>query len=414
MEVNNVQDATILRQIKDIAKSEAGINKDTVNSVVSKVLGKSISISNNEFKAIMDALNIVKDIPEDGGWNKSELVEDLKMIVKNNKEDFSNEDILKLDSKIKELSSDEFLGGINEILDNKGLITKMGLEKMIGNIVGKEIALNESEYNKIADTVMKMVDELENQYNEKSQKEDGQKIIKDLLTTRSGDFTSNEFNEILGKIDNLDYKEIVSIAGDNTELGGKISKEGVNDSLNKILGKEISLTDKEFDRILDFFKNPIDEHTNIEKEVFKNLENNNKEAKILKENIDMDISSKESVKKSIQTNINDIKEVAQSLLDLLNETNIKSSEVIKFIKNNMNDFKLFNSINNEYYYIDVPINNNGKEYPCKLIIKDKRKEGKKIDKTNVKMVVSVKTINLGGVDAYLTVKDSALDDNIRC
>ena len=27
---------------------------------------------------------------------------------------------------------------------------------------------------------------------------------------------------------------------------------------------------------------------------------------------------------------------------------------------------------------------------------------------------SVKTINLGGVDAYLTVKDSALDVNIRC
>ena len=59
---------------------------------------------------------------------------------------------------------------------------------------------------------------------------------------------------------------------------------------------------------------------------------------------------------------------------------------------------MFNTISNEYYYLDVPINREMTEYPCKLIIKDNRKDGKKIDRTDVKIVVTVKTVNLGVVD----------------
>ena len=74
---------------------------------------------------------------------------------------------------------------------------------------------------------------------------------------------------------------------------------------------------------------------------------------------------------------------------------------------------MFNTISNEYYYLDVPINREMTEYPCKLIIKDNRKDGKKIDRTDVKIVVTVKTVNLGVVNE-LSVKDKGLDVELKC
>ncbi len=79
----------------------------------------------------------------------------------------------------------------------------------------------------------------------------------------------------------------------------------------------------------------------------------------------------------------------------------------------MNDFKVFNTISNEYYYMALPLNIKEEEYPCKLIVKDDRKQGKKIDSSNVKMVVSVETKRIGMVDAYLTVKDKSIDVDIK-
>ena len=89
-------------------------------------------------------------------------------------------------------------------------------------------------------------------------------------------------------------------------------------------------------------------------------------------------------------------------------------KVAEFIKSNLNDFKLFNSLSNEYYYLDVPISRANKDYPCKLIIKDDRKGNKKIDSSNVKMVVAVKTVNMGTVDAYISVLDNSLNVDIKC
>ena len=80
----------------------------------------------------------------------------------------------------------------------------------------------------------------------------------------------------------------------------------------------------------------------------------------------------------------------------------------------MNDFKIFNSLSNQYYYLDVPVNINEQQYPCKLIIKDDRKNGKKIDSTNVKFAVCVKTINMGVVDAYIKVMNSNINIDIKC
>jgi hypothetical protein len=64
--------------------------------------------------------------------------------------------------------------------------------------------------------------------------------------------------------------------------------------------------------------------------------------------------------------------------------------------------------------MDVPLNISEREYECKLLVKDDRQRGKKIDSENMKMIVSVKTINMGKVDAYIKVYNKNLNINIKC
>ncbi|MBS5951608.1 MAG: hypothetical protein KIC47_15065, partial [Clostridium sp.] len=54
------------------------------------------------------------------------------------------------------------------------------------------------------------------------------------------------------------------------------------------------------------------------------------------------------------------------------------------------------------------------EYPCKLIVKDKRKDSKKIDSTNIKMVITIDTKNLGIVDGYMKVLEKKIDIDLKC
>ena len=80
----------------------------------------------------------------------------------------------------------------------------------------------------------------------------------------------------------------------------------------------------------------------------------------------------------------------------------------------LNDIKMFNSISEQYYYLDLPINVKENEYQFKLIIKDDRKKGKKIDSKNVKIATSVKTINMGTVDAYIKINNNNMNIDINC
>ena len=71
-------------------------------------------------------------------------------------------------------------------------------------------------------------------------------------------------------------------------------------------------------------------------------------------------------------------------------------------------------MSNEYYCLNFDISSQMNKYPCKLIIKDNRKEGKKIDTTNAKMVLSIKTANLGEIHGYLTMRENKIDVNLKC
>lgn len=108
------------------------------------------------------------------------------------------------------------------------------------------------------------------------------------------------------------------------------------------------------------------------------------------------------------------KEVIRNIISNLKEGNGNSAQILNIMKSSINDLKLFNKINDQYYCLDVPVNFKENEYPCKLIIKDDRKDGKVIDSTNFKVAVSVKTKKLGTVDAFLNVRNRNIDIQLKC
>lgn len=111
-------------------------------------------------------------------------------------------------------------------------------------------------------------------------------------------------------------------------------------------------------------------------------------------------------------------EMKETIKNILTESKSRNSEgygkLLQVLKENINEFKVFNSIGNHYYYLDVPINITRDEYQCKLLIKDDRKSGKKVDSKNVSLVVSVKTPKIGIVDAYVKVRDKNMNVDIKC
>ncbi|WP_287823678.1 hypothetical protein [Clostridium sp.] len=88
-------------------------------------------------------------------------------------------------------------------------------------------------------------------------------------------------------------------------------------------------------------------------------------------------------------------------------------KILSIVGNNINDMKLFNLISEGYYYLDVPLNFKNNNYDFKLILKDDRKSGKKIDSKNVKLIASIKTINMGIIDTFITINNKNLNIDIK-
>ena len=251
-------------------------------------------------------------------------------------------------------------------------------------------------------------------------------LIKDILIGKKEKFTTNEYNTALAKINNLSDEEFINIVkdvlGKNRELK-EISKDTVNIVLRSLLRKDIEVGEAELRKIQDvieykFQKFELNNELGKEDKLIGNNIANNiittlEQEVIIEENKKI-VSANELIKNDINKKIDGIKDIIKELLIASKGEGEGANKVIQLLKNNISEFKMFNTISNEYYYLDVPINREMSEYPCKLIIKDNRKDGKKIDKTDVKIVVTVKTINLGVVDGFLSVKDKSLDVELKC
>ncbi|MGL5767316.1 MAG: flagellar hook-length control protein FliK, partial [Sarcina sp.] len=107
-----------------------------------------------------------------------------------------------------------------------------------------------------------------------------------------------------------------------------------------------------------------------------------------------------------------MKEIIKGIVEKVSVNDGATNIISTMLKDRISDFKIFNDFSNEYYYLDVPLKLND-EYPCKLIIKDQRKDGKELDSKNIKLVINIKTLKLGDVDALIDVNQSDIKVNIK-
>ena len=355
-------------------------NENAMEKVINEVnekLGNAIAIEDN-------ALN--REILEK--TLKQECSKDV-IDYKNN----SNNDI----NDMKEVKDIKDIKNINDIRDtkditdnNSSILSKSSTGKTIQATLIKE----SSKDNIVKESILK------------------DSIIND--GSKSEFFMEDDVKEIIKVLKN----ENKSMVNENkSELN--INKEILRESILKHTGKEIRLNDAEA-KLLEVIINKDeikDKEINFIKNLFNSVESRQKgEEKELKSN---DIRENIfNISKDLSKNITEksegAKEVIRNIISNLKESDENSSQILNIMKNSINDLKLFNKINDQYYCLDVPINFKENEYPCKLIIKDDRKEGKSIDSSNFKVAISVKTVKLGTVDALLNVKNRNIDLQLKC
>ncbi|MDV4150019.1 hypothetical protein R0131_04135 [Clostridium sp. AL.422] len=278
--------------------------------------------------------------------------------------------------------------------------------------------------------------------------------LKEILTNRRLEFTSGDFDRTFNLINTLKPEEFIeslkSIIAEFRDIGGAIVSDNFSDYvskrnnvalgitealeftkgevevlLSKLMGKGVTLTEEEFTKLKDGinlkYQEIIDKEkpsqggvtsSTLESERTKiNDFTNNIE---VKSNKDVNLSTKDIVKNSITKTGELSKEIINDLITTIKNDGSASEKILDLIKNNIDEIKLFNKISSEYYYADIPINIRETEYPCKIIIKDKRKDSKKIDSTNIKIVITIDTKNLGVVDSYMKILDKKINVDLKC
>lgn len=121
------------------------------------------------------------------------------------------------------------------------------------------------------------------------------------------------------------------------------------------------------------------------------------------------------IKDQISVKTQDMKTIIKTLLEVSSSGKAESyDKIIETIKNNISDFKVFNSVSNQYYYLDIPITKNNYEHQLKLIIKDQREKGKKIDTSNCKIAASISTKTMNVVDAYIKINNGNMEIDLKC
>ena len=278
--------------------------------------------------------------------------------------------------------------------------------------------------------------------------------LKDILSNRRADFTSSEFDRTFNLINTLKPEEFIeslkSVIAEYRDIGETLisdsfeeyinksnnealgikeslefTKKEVETLLSKFMGKGITLTEEEFVKLKDGINLKYQEIIDQEKPIQGNIISNaleTEKAKInnLTNNIEtkvnngINLSAKDMVKNSINKNGEVGKEIIKDLITLIKSDGSISEKIIDMFKNNINEIKIFNKLSSEYYYADIPVNIRDTEYPCKIIVKDKRKDSKKIDSSNIKMVITIDTKNLGIVDGYMKVLDKKINVDLKC
>ncbi len=462
--------------LKNMIKHNVPLTRENINQIKGLIQFNEKMTSNpKEIDVFVQTYLQSKDIPansEQGqvvkelltkflGEFKKMTPEDILTFIEN-KLDFTEENINSFNKLFKEDSSiEQILKKISDSLNSLDIsdgISNNNIETVMNNkLINKEAELTKN----TVDNNTTLASKAYNENDPLTKKINILDVLKtlagsenselDIVQRNAGKENSNanfeKLNLSASLIKKLDDPEVVKLIKDTIgnsittndttktqaerliESSNKFKLEGI---LSKIEGKEVKLTDGEFKAFSQLINN-----NNQEKEVLqenglddksiiqaKEISTNGvKETVVIKENLGKlniedfgksNLDNKEAIKAEMKDKINNIRDIVKNLIA---QTDVKETgyeKIMNLVKANINEFKVFNSISNEYYYLNVPITADSNEYPCKLIIKDNRKDGKKIDSTNAKMVVSVKTINLGEVDGYLTMRENKIDVKLKC
>ena len=364
-------------------------------------------------------------------FSKADLQEVL-LFLENNIE-FTKEN---LDSFNKLFNSEntmeKVIDAVNEeigkaIAIEEELLSENTMEKVIDAVneeIGKVIAIEEEllSENTVEQSLKQITLKNGDEYTGKGKgTEVGKTIMATLVkeSSKSHSINDNIVKDIIKNhsITDDDAKEIIKLMKNDSNY--VMSKETLKENILKHTGREVVLNDVEAKSLEAIINKEVikDKDINFIKSLFNNIES--KQISVAKELESNDIRENIfNISKNLAKNVTEksegAKEVIRNIISSLKESNGNSTQILNIMKSNINDLKLFNKINDQYYCLDIPVNFKENEYPCKLIIKDDRKNGKVIDSTNFKVAVSVKTKKLGTVDAFLNVRNRNIDIQLKC
>ena len=359
---NNKGDANIEGKFaKDVyQKNEFNNSKVSMLSLLKTLSGESEDLLSGNLKDILiNRKNVFTSSEYEKAFNNIKTLNPEEFIkeVKTIKEEFN---IFTKDNFMDDF--DQYLAKNKNLNDNSNRvikeeinITKGQMEELLSGKLGKDIKLSESEYSK----------------------------LKDVINIKYQELEENSTNRI-------ENKEIVS----NKEIA--TNKEIIQNKETSLNGKEIN-------------QNSLKQENTLVKEGV-----NPKEVALNKEVINSDLTTKEQVTASLNKVSEENKNILKEVMTILKSEGEMAEKLISLIKENVSDVKVFNKLSEEYYYANIPVKVKNEEYPCTLIIKDKRKDGKKLDSKNLKMIVTVDTQNIGKIEGYLTVVERKLDINLKC
>ena len=375
--------------IKSLLKHNIPLTKENVSEIKSLISFRDRLINNNEesnefINKFLTSKNISKDSIEgkniiktlDGFIEKfKNLTDDDVLLFKNssielNEENIKSLEVIKRDNGViktlNDLKASIFKDG--EIIENFeteiDIVEKNNIESKSNNeeieILKKDTNVENSK--EIANDI-KDIHKFEKYFSKDSIKD----TIKEFINTTNSE-SKDKINEFL-----------------ESELKDIIDKP-IEEILDKLNSDKFNIEEKE---IINKFKEFI-----LNK--FKN------EASEMK-------SNKESIKESIELQSKDIKDLVKLLL----KENVDVDKEVTTFKEQFTTIKVFNNLSKDMYILDVPVKVQDDIYDCKLIVKDERGKGKKIDSSNVRLFASVSTINMGDVDAVISVLDKNINVNLK-
>ena len=439
-----------IETLKQLVKFNIPLTKDNISKYSSIFnFNKKIKLDEKEADNFINNYISSKNIPIDSEESKS-IREKLQSFFKEFK-NMKAEDILTFIENDIDLTESN-IKAFNRIFKGDESIEKIILKAPVEGNVTEESTSNDVVKNSMGNTYEANNNDLKNiapkeVYTNSSQEK---KIsILDMLKKISGDFEEVNNNE-------KDVNLNLSKEGIKNEI--VINKDTIinkNTIINYFKENNInteSLTDKDIEKFIEIVNNKNTDEADMQEYKFKNISfsttkdvkefidilknqatipKNDKVDKVmtpLEVEQDEFVQAKELVKDVHKATPEIIKEgikaKALDIKDIIKEVILSSkngddegeafNKVIEFIKGNAAEVKVFNSVSNNYYYMNIPLKVKQDEYECKLIVKDERGKGKKLDSSNVKMIVSVKTLNLGNVDAYIKLQNKNLDIDLKC